>query len=135
MGFVSADVRGLRAEIEHLRFCIKEITSLPVDLESLVPGDLRVRLRSDEVCLLGTLLSVRGRKMSHDALLAAICGLRPTIDWPEIKIISIYVSRIRRAIRETGAPIRIETVWGFGYRALPLRKPTPVIDITALDPC
>ena len=36
-------------------------------------------------------------------------------DEPEMKIIDVFICKLRRKLSEAGAPQLIETVWGRGY--------------------
>ncbi|MCB9993099.1 MAG: winged helix-turn-helix transcriptional regulator [Hyphomicrobiaceae bacterium] len=63
--------------------------------------------------MLAALLEASPRIMSKDQLLARTYALNPN-DEPEIKIIDVYVCKIRQKL--TGLPLTIETMWGRGYR-------------------
>jgi len=55
------------------------------------------------------------RILSKEALLAALYQLRN--EEPEIKIIDVFVCKLRKKLRPLG--VNIDTVWGRGYRLLP----------------
>jgi two-component system cell cycle response regulator CtrA len=38
------------------------------------------------------------------------------MDEPELKIIDVFICKVRKKLAEAGAPKLIETVWGRGYR-------------------
>lgn len=65
------------------------------------------RARAQILLALGT-----GRLMSRDNLYDAYSGHR--IDDRGIRIIDVFISKMRPALREKG--IVIETIWGQGYR-------------------
>ncbi len=62
-----------------------------------------------------TLFDAIGKVRSKEQLLRAIA---PAIDEePEIKIVDVYVCKVRRKL--SGMAIRIDTLWGQGYRLVP----------------
>lgn len=56
-----------------------------------------------------------GKPRSKEQILDAMYYDRPN-DIPEIKIIDVFISKLRWKLREGNSPYAIETVWGFGYR-------------------
>jgi DNA-binding response OmpR family regulator len=91
-------------------------------------------LRFDELRIVDILLGAKERCVRAQTLYNALYDNRASGDLPVDSIIHVYLSRIRKAIRKTEAPIRIETQYA-GYRAVVLREPVPAIDLDALDPC
>lgn len=80
-----------------------------------VNGEM-VYLTSKEMLTLSLLVSNRGRTQSKEMILG---NLYTTIeDEPEIKIIDVFVCKIRRKLNEIHADAGkvIETVWGRGYQ-------------------
>lgn len=68
------------------------------------------KITHDPARLLVTLLD--GRPHGRDGLYDVLYGNRS--DGPEIKILDVYVSRLRRSLGAYG--ITIELLWGFGYQ-------------------
>lgn len=65
--------------------------------------------------IVAALLRAQGRVCTKEQLWGATYAARPECDWPEPKIVDVYVCKMRRA-----APwFYVETVWGRGYRLLP----------------
>lgn len=67
-----------------------------------------------ECRLLEEVLTRGGKTVSKEMLLSAMYADR--VDEPELKIIDVFVCKVRRKLGEHGPKI-IETVWGQGYRA------------------
>lgn len=59
------------------------------------------------------LLSLRkGVTLSKDAFMSAMYG---GMDEPELKIIDVYICKLRKKLSNAGAPPMIENIWGRGY--------------------
>ena len=91
-----------------------EIGPLVIDLLShraLVGGEL-VPLTGKEYACLEFLATRRGMTVTKEMFLSHLYGGR---DEPEMKIIDVFICKIRRKLNEAGVPPVIETVWGRGY--------------------
>lgn len=95
---------------------------LPLDGDLMVdPAGVVARhgrfalLTVHEFEILEALRRASPRTMSKEALLAALYQLRN--EEPEIKIIDVFVCRLRKKLKPLG--VNIDTVWGRGYRLLP----------------
>lgn len=75
-------------------------------------ADLGVHLTKVETSMLKALAikAMPGKEALHDF----IYGDRPEADWPELKIVDVFICKLRGKLRPIG--IEIETVWGQGYR-------------------
>lgn len=71
-----------------------------------------VPLTGKEYTCLEFLASRRGMTVTKEMFLSHLYGGR---DEPEIKIIDVFICKLRRKLAEAGAPPLIETVWGRGY--------------------
>jgi two-component system cell cycle response regulator CtrA len=78
---------------------------------ALVNG-LPVPLTGKEYACLEFLATRRGMTVTKEMFLAHLYGGR---DEPEMKIIDVFICKLRRKLSEAGAPPVIETVWGRGY--------------------
>lgn len=78
-------------------------------------------LTRHEFALFETLQNAGDRVLSQEALLRSIYGLQ--MDEPEIKIIDVFVCKLRKKLKPLG--VEIQTVWGSGYRLLPLAGGNP----------
>lgn len=67
-----------------------------------------------EIRLIELLARREGQTLTKDCLLHGMYFDRPDCDWPELKIIDVFVCKLRRKLE--GTPHEIETVWGLGYR-------------------
>lgn len=90
------------------------IGPLSLDLESrraFVNGR-DVRLTAKEYSCLELLASRQGMTITKEMFLQHLYSGR---DEPEMKIIDVFVCKVRRKLRQAGADNLIETVWGRGY--------------------
>ena len=71
-----------------------------------------VRLTGKEYEILELLVLRRGMVLTKEAFLNHLYG---GIDEPEMKIIDVFICKLRRKLAEAGAPDVIGTVWGRGY--------------------
>jgi len=89
--------------------------SVLVDIEGglVVAAGHIVRLSASEFEVFHKLWESHPRVVGKDALMAATAELAG-LDDREIKIIDVFVHKVRRRIAPLG--LRISTVWGRGYR-------------------
>ena len=96
-------------------------------------GDLEINLDSKEVKISGTLLHLTGKEYSILELLALRKGFVLTkeaflnhlyggMDEPEIKIVDVFICKLRKKLAKAGVTDLIGTVWGRGYM---IREPVP----------
>jgi len=78
---------------------------------ALVAGS-QVPLTAKEYACLEFLGQRRGMTVTKEMFLQHLYGGR---DEPEMKIIDVFICKLRRKISEAGSPALIETVWGRGY--------------------
>ncbi len=89
-------------------------------------GPLVLNLDSREVLVSGTSVHLTGKEYSILELLVLRKGMVLTkevflnhlyggIDEPEMKIIDVFICKLRRKLADAGAPNVIGTVWGRGY--------------------
>lgn len=94
-----------------------QIGPLSVNLDSgeLFAGDTPVKLTGKERAIISNLAMRRGKTVTKEALMHDLYG---GMDEPEIKIIDVFVCKLRSKIRDVfpGAEVHIETIWGRGYR-------------------
>ncbi|GAJ27753.1 response regulator transcription factor [Acidomonas methanolica] len=87
---------------------------LMIDLnakQALVNGD-PVHLTGKEYAILELLALRRGSVLTKDAFLNHLYG---GIDEPEMKIIDVFICKLRRKLQQKGAGSLVTTVWGRGY--------------------
>ncbi|SMH42189.1 winged helix-turn-helix domain-containing protein [Mesorhizobium australicum] len=75
------------------------------------------RLNPAEAAIFGKLRERAGRIVSKETLHSALYLLEPE---SEIKIVDVHICKLRKKLTPIGLPI--ETVWGTGYRFLPITK-------------
>ena len=95
-----------------------EIGLLVVDTRAKIvqAHDRYLSLTAKEYVLLELLAMRKGSVVSRDTILDHLYGGR---DEPEVEIINVYISRLRRKITEAGVDGRIlHTAWGRGFTLL-----------------
>lgn len=94
------------------------IFAIDRDAGIVVSNGRFAHLAPQEFGIFITLYDAGGKLRSKEQLLRAIA---PMVDRePEIKIVDVYVCKVRRKLRGTG--VKIETVWGDGYRLVSTSK-------------
>jgi len=88
--------------------------------EALAPTSILPRtwrLTKTEERLLRALRAVGPNVLNHERAMLALYGMWD--DAPEQKILDVLICKIRRKLMEEQAQIRIETIWGRGWRMTP----------------
>lgn len=98
------------------------ITLLP-ERGMVVANGKFAMLTGHEAMLLQRLAEVFPRMMSKEAIIEWMYQINPDKE-PEIKIVDVYVCKIRKKIEPIG--VRIETFWGKGYALAPGSRITVV---------
>ena len=96
------------------------IGSLQLNLDSrdVLVDDKPVHLTGKEYAILELLVLRKGMVLTKEAFLNHLYG---GIDEPEMKIIDVFICKLRKKLAQAGAGNRIGTVWGRGYM---MRDPT-----------
>ena len=104
-----------RDRIEYLEEVIREL--IAPDPEWLdINAELGVRLLEAEAKALCFIKKHSPQIATYDKLMNALFWDRPDCDWPEPKIIKVFISNAKKKIEAAGLPWQIENVWGVGYR-------------------
>lgn len=86
---------------------------LSLDRRSAVLNGKPLTLTPTEFDFLAYLIQHQERAVSRDELLQALWQ----VDWQaDTRATDDLVKRLRRKLRELNSPVRVETVWGFGFR-------------------
>src|ERR1700678_496580 len=96
------------------------VGSLQLSLDShevLVDGQ-QVHLTGKEYAILELLVLRKGMVLTKEAFLNHLYG---GMDEPEMKIIDVFICKLRKKLAQAGADNLIGTVWGRGYM---MREPT-----------
>ncbi len=98
---------------------------LNLDTNEVSVDGLRVHLTGKEYAILELLTLRRGMVLTKEAFLNHLYG---GMDEPEMKIIDVFICKLRKKLAAAGAPDLIGTVWGRGYimrapEAAPARSP------------
>ena len=101
-----------------------QVGSLTLDVsnQDLVANGVRVHLTGKEFAILELLVLRRNMIMTKEAILTQLYS---GMDEPEIKIIDVFVCKIRSKLTKAGLPNVISTVWGRGYTITDNRSETP----------
>lgn len=100
------------------RITIGQLT-LDLNAKQAFVNDDAVHLTGKEYAILELLALRRGSVLTKDAFLNHLYG---GIDEPEMKIIDVFICKLRRKLQQKGVGSLITTVWGRGYI---LREETP----------
>ena len=76
-------------------------------------GGKQLHLTSKEYAILELLMLRKGMALSKEAFLNHLYG---GIDEPEVKIIDVFVCKLRKKLTQAGADGLITTIWGRGYK-------------------
>ncbi|MBS0561434.1 MAG: response regulator transcription factor [Proteobacteria bacterium] len=85
---------------------------LNLDSHEVTVGGKEVHLTGKEYSILELLLLRKGIVLTKEAFLNHLYG---GMDEPEMKIIDVFICKLRKKLAVAGAPNLIGTVWGRGY--------------------
>lgn len=108
---VGAIIRRSKGHASHA-IVVGPIT-VDLDAKSVSVNGATVHLTGKEYAML-ELLAVRlGQTLTKDAFLTHLYG---GMDEPEVKIVDVFICKLRKKLELAGAGGHIDTVWGRGYR-------------------
>ena len=119
---IRAVVRRSRG-FSHSLLRIGNLT-LDVDQHDVAANDVRVHFTPREFAILELLVLRRNVIMTKEVILSHLYG---GIDEPEIKIIDVFICKIRNKLAKAGLPTVISTVWGRGYTVRDVAPDAPRI--------
>ena len=102
---------------------VGELT-LDVNQHAVTAQDIRVYFTAKEFAILQLLVLRRNMIMTKEAILSQVYG---GMDEPEIKIIDVFICKIRSKLTKAGLADVISTVWGRGYTIKDAGLDTPRI--------
>ena len=108
-------VEALEAENDALRARVRDLEKI-VGFRNAVP--IIFGLTGSESKVLSMLME--REFASKQQLLSAVMADRGADEEPEIKIVDVYICKIRTKIKKFG--VDIDTLWGRGYRLDPANK-------------
>lgn len=85
---------------------------LNLDSREVAVGSEIVHLTGKEYSILELLVLRKGMVLTKEAFLNHLYG---GMDEPEMKIIDVFICKLRKKLAQAGAPNLIGTVWGRGY--------------------
>ncbi len=86
--------------------------SINLDTQTVMLDGQQIYLTRREYSILELLALRKGSTLSKDMIMSHLYG---GMDEPEIKIIDVFVCKLRRKLSSAGGESYIETVWGRGY--------------------
>lgn len=95
---------------------LPETSEMIIDQGIVVCNGRVAMLTRQEFALIEILVAAKGHVRSRERLLDVLYSLQPD-DPPEIKIIDVFVCKLRKKLTPLG--VEILTVWGQGYRLVP----------------
>ena len=95
---------------------------LQLDSRDVVVDARPVALTGKEYAILELLMLRKGMVLTKEAFLNHLYG---GMDEPEVKIIDVFVCKLRKKLADAGAPNVIGTVWGRGYTVRDQPTQTP----------
>ncbi|MGI4801446.1 MAG: response regulator transcription factor [Janthinobacterium lividum] len=98
--------------------------TLDVDSHDVVANGVRVHFTFKEFAILELLVLRRNMILNKETILSQIYG---GMDDPEIKIIDVFICKIRSKLSKAGLPTIISTVWGRGYSVKDIGHEAPEI--------
>ncbi len=111
---------------------------LNLDSHEVFVGNQSVRLTGKEYAILELLTLRKGMILTKEAFLNHLYG---GMDEPEMKIIDVFICKLRKKLAAAGAPNVIGTVWGRGYmmrepdqRSVFAPLPAAATSASVLDP-
>jgi two-component system cell cycle response regulator CtrA len=109
-----ARLEGLEAENGRLRDRVMELEDV---LGFSIEMPIYLGLSSAEARVFGALM--KRPTWTKDQLMAALYSHRPE-DPPEMKIVDVFICKLRKKLKPIG--VEIETLWGQGYRLSPAMR-------------
>ncbi len=111
---LGARIRAIVRRSRGFRQSLLQVGSLTLDVDQhdAVANGVRVHFTAKEFDILQLLVLRRNMIMTKEAILSHLYG---GMDEPEIKIIDVFICKIRSKLAKAGLPTVISTVWGRGY--------------------
>ena len=100
------------------------------DSHDVMVAGRQVQLTGKEFAILELMVLRKGMVLTKEAFLNHLYG---GMDEPDMKIIDVFICKLRKKLAQSGADHLIETVWGRGYM---IREPhtEPVFPVPAIVP-
>jgi len=103
---------------------------LNLDSRDVLVNGRDVHLTGKEYAILELLVLRKGMVLTKEAFLNHLYG---GMDEPEMKIIDVFICKLRKKLSQAGAPSLIGTVWGRGYMMRePVAEPVEVNSVAAV---
>jgi two-component system cell cycle response regulator CtrA len=106
--------------------------SLDLHRREVSVGGNPLHLTSKEYAILELLMLRKGMALSKEAFLNHLYG---GMDEPEVKIIDVFVCKLRKKLTQAGADGVISTIWGRGYKLrCPVQASSELVKSPADEP-
>lgn len=119
---LNALVRRSRGHVQAL--CTIGNTVVNLDAKTVCVADKPLHLTGKEYLMIELMALRRGMTVNKEAFLNHLYG---GMDEPETKIIDMFLCKLRKKLRNAGATIMPETVWGRGYNYPEARTDNAVV--------
>ena len=86
--------------------------TLNLETHQVAVGSTSVQMTGKELGILQILMMRKNMVLTKEAILSSLYG---GMDEPELKIIDVFICKMRKKLAAAGAPNVIGTVWGRGY--------------------
>lgn len=116
----AATIRRLREERDEAREEVRQLRHRARARGDVV-GTIMLAFGTSRTVseMIAALYRAKGRRLTQAALLDTLYADRPEASVPELKIIQVYVHKVRKAFRDKGLPDPLTTYWGAGYALTP----------------
>lgn len=122
-----SDFRKLEAEADRLTTEI-EVLRMAGASEPACSKWHAYGLTEAEINVITILERAGDRGVNKESIHSIMFAGRPVDEWPELKIIDVYMCKIRPKLIKHNAPYWIETIWGRGYRLRNEHMPTGILN-------
>ncbi len=104
---------------------------LNLDSHEVAVDGRPVQLTGKEYAMLELLVLRKGMVLTKDAFLSHLYG---GLDEPDMKIIDVFICKLRKKLQSAGGGYLIETVWGRGYMLREETSQAPASSPTMMTP-
>lgn len=105
---------NLEDENDYLRETICQLTApAPGWIDTL--RNCGAKITRTEAKVLAYIVNAHPAIATPDKIVTAVYWDKPDVDWPDEKIIDVFVCKLRKKLKQSGSIYSLNTVWGVGY--------------------
>ncbi len=101
-----------KADTQHSEIVLKDV-KLSTQKRQVLVGEISLKLTTKEYELFEFMASNAGMPFTREGLIEKVWGYDYLGD---IRVIDDLIKRLRKKLKAEGAQLKIETVWGYGYK-------------------